>query len=91
MIAPPFQALAQIAIRSNLTFAGLAAKFGPEITLGDLTARFSYDCLWQAEARSKRGAPLLGAGACEFRRNPGRGFRFDVGHRSDLIPATIPK
>ena len=21
----------------------------------------------------------------------GRGFRFDVGHRSDLIPATIPK
>ena len=21
----------------------------------------------------------------------GRGFRFDVGHRSDLIPATIPR
>jgi hypothetical protein len=21
----------------------------------------------------------------------GQGFRFDVGHRSDLIPATIPK
>ena len=28
---------------------------------------------------------------CEFRRNPARDFRFDVGHRSDLIPATIPK
>ena len=27
---------------------------------------------------------------CEFRRNPGRGFRFNSGHRSDLIPATIP-
>jgi hypothetical protein len=24
-------------------------------------------------------------------RQSGRGFRFDVGHRSDLIPATIPK
>ncbi|MCW2319216.1 transposase [Rhodoblastus acidophilus] len=25
-----------------------------------------------------------------FRREAGRGFRFDVGHRSDLKPATIP-
>ena len=24
-------------------------------------------------------------------RQSGRGFRFDAGHRSDLIPATIPK
>ena len=24
-------------------------------------------------------------------RQSGQGFRFDVGHRSDLIPATIPK
>ena len=24
-------------------------------------------------------------------RQSGRGFRFDVGRRSDLIPATIPK
>jgi hypothetical protein len=24
-------------------------------------------------------------------RQSGRGFRFDVGHHSDLIPATIPK
>jgi hypothetical protein len=35
--------------------ARLAAKFGPEISLRDLTERFSYDCLWRAEARSKRG------------------------------------
>jgi hypothetical protein len=24
-------------------------------------------------------------------RQSGQGFRFDFGHRSDLIPATIPK
>jgi hypothetical protein len=35
--------------------ARLAAKFGPEITLRDLTNRFSYDCMWRAEARSKKG------------------------------------
>ena len=29
--------------------ARLAAKFGPEITLRDLTKRFSYDCMWRAE------------------------------------------
>ena len=35
--------------------ARLAAKYGPEISLRDLTERFSYDCLWRAEARSKAG------------------------------------
>src|ERR1700757_5028211 len=34
--------------------ARLAAKFGPEITLGALTDRFSHDCLWHAEARAKK-------------------------------------
>jgi hypothetical protein len=38
--------------------ARLAAKFGPEISLRDLTDRFSYDCLWRAEARSKRVVEL---------------------------------
>jgi hypothetical protein len=33
--------------------ARLAARFGPEIALRDLTDRFSYDCLWKAEARTK--------------------------------------
>jgi CxxC motif-containing protein (DUF1111 family) len=31
---------------------------------------------------------------CRYLRIPtqsGQGFRFDVGHRSDLIPAAIPK
>jgi hypothetical protein len=32
--------------------ARLAAKFGPEIGLRDLLDRFSYDCLWRAQARS---------------------------------------
>ena len=48
------------------------------------------------------GARMIGSGV--FDRHPklqvlivriprqsGQGFRFDVGHRSDLIPATIPK
>ena len=40
--------------------ARLAAKFGPEITLRDLTDRFSYDCMWRAEARSKKGKSACG-------------------------------
>jgi hypothetical protein len=36
--------------------ARLAAKFGPEIGLRDLLERFSYDCLWRAEARSKQAS-----------------------------------
>ena len=40
--------------------ARLAAKFGPETTLRDLTERFSHDCLWRAEARSKKGKSACG-------------------------------
>jgi hypothetical protein len=40
--------------------ARLAAKFGPEIGLRDLTDRFSYDRRWRAEARSKRGRSSCG-------------------------------
>ena len=40
--------------------ARLAAKFGPEIILRDLTDRFSYDCLWRADARSKAGKSACG-------------------------------
>jgi hypothetical protein len=40
--------------------ARLAAKYGPEITLRDLTERFSYDCLWRAEPRSKKGKSACG-------------------------------
>ena len=46
--------------RGSYRLARLAAKFGPEITLDDLTARFSYDCLWRAEARGKRGVSSCG-------------------------------
>ena len=38
----------------------LGRKFGPEISLRDLTDRFSYDCLWRAEARSKKGKSACG-------------------------------
>jgi len=34
---------------------------------------------------------VLAAASLRIPRQSGRGFRFDVGHRSDLIPATIPK
>jgi hypothetical protein len=40
--------------------ARLAAKCGPEITLRELTDRFSYDCLWRAEARSTKGKSACG-------------------------------
>ena len=40
--------------------ARLAAKFGPEISLRDLLERFSYDCLWRAEAHGKRGVSACG-------------------------------
>jgi hypothetical protein len=49
--------------------ARLAAKYGPEITLGDLTERFSYDCLWRAEARSKAGKSACGVYPCRTSRN----------------------
>jgi hypothetical protein len=47
--------------RGSYRVARLAAKFGPEITLRDLTERFSYDCLWRTEARSKAGKSACGA------------------------------
>jgi hypothetical protein len=40
--------------------ARLASKYGAEISLRDLTERFSYDCLWRAEARSKKGKSACG-------------------------------
>jgi hypothetical protein len=40
--------------------ARLAAKYGPEITLHELTDRFAYDCLWRAEARAKKGKSACG-------------------------------
>jgi hypothetical protein len=46
--------------RGSYRLARLAAKFGPEISLRDLTDRFSYDCMWRAEARGKRGVSACG-------------------------------
>ena len=40
--------------------ARLAAKHGPETSLRDVLDRFSYDCLWRAEARSKKGTSACG-------------------------------
>jgi hypothetical protein len=46
--------------QGSYRLARLAAKFGPEISLRELIDRFSYDCLWRAEARSKRGQSAYG-------------------------------
>ena len=46
--------------RGSYRLARLAAKYGSEISLRDLTERFSYDCLWRAKARSKRGVSACG-------------------------------
>jgi hypothetical protein len=46
--------------RGAYRLARLAAKYGPEISLRDLTDRLSYDCLWRAEARSKQGVSACG-------------------------------
>ena len=36
--------------RGSYQLARLGAKYEPEISLGDLTDRFSYDCLWRRPA-----------------------------------------
>ena len=46
--------------RGAYRLARLAAKHGPETSLRDVLDRFSYDCLWRAEARSKRGKSACG-------------------------------
>ena len=46
--------------RGSYRLARLAAKFGPEISLRDLTDRFSYDCMWRAEAHGRKGKSACG-------------------------------
>jgi hypothetical protein len=59
--SPPMRIACRVGKRSgSYRLARLAAKYGPEITLRDLTERFSYDCLWRAEARSKKGKSACG-------------------------------
>ena len=38
----------------------MAAKYEPEISLRDLTDRFSYDCMWRAEAHGKTSKSACG-------------------------------
>ena len=44
-----------------------------------------------AELLEEELAETLRLANVRIPRQSGQGFRFDVGHRSDLIPATIPK
>jgi hypothetical protein len=41
--------------KGSYRLARIAAKYGPDITLRDLLDRFSYDCLWCTQSRSKKG------------------------------------
>ena len=41
--------------RGSYRLARWAPKFGPEVSLRDLTDRFSYDCMWRAEAHGRKG------------------------------------
>jgi hypothetical protein len=41
--------------KGSYRLARIAAKYGPEITLRDLLDRFSYDCLWRTQSRTKKG------------------------------------
>jgi hypothetical protein len=41
--------------KGSYRLARIAAKHGPEITLRDLLDRFSYDCVWRTQSRTKRG------------------------------------
>jgi hypothetical protein len=57
---------------AHIGWCGWPAKYSPEITLRDLTERFSYDCLWRAEASvEERQIRVWGLPAClEHRRPP---------------------
>jgi hypothetical protein len=46
--------------KGSYRLARIAAKYGPEITLRDLLDRFSYDCLWRTQSRTKRGRTDVG-------------------------------
>src|SRR5271155_2181860 len=80
--------------------ARLAAKFGPEITLRDLTDRFSYDCLWRAEARSKKSKSACGVYLPDLEQPPEANEREDceeaakrspaIGHRRSATPRVKP-
>jgi hypothetical protein len=51
----------QCSRKGNYRLARLAARFGPESSLRDLIDRFSFDCPWRCEARSKAGKSSCGA------------------------------
>jgi hypothetical protein len=46
----------RVCLRSgSYRLARLASKYRPEISLRDLTDRFSYDCMWRKEAHGRKG------------------------------------
>jgi hypothetical protein len=48
--------------RGSYRLARHAAKFGPEISLRDLTDRFSYDCPWRARSGPSAASQAAASG-----------------------------
>ena len=66
----------------------LVAEFGERVVARQINV--SRNTLRRILSRRKSIA-IAAHSAVRIPRQSGQGFRFDVGHRSDLIPATIPK
>jgi hypothetical protein len=64
--------------RGSYRLARLAAKYGPEISLRDLTDRFSYDCMCGPRLMGER-ANLAVASTCPTSSCPGRRMRRSCG------------
>jgi hypothetical protein len=64
--------------RGSYRLARLAAKFGPEITLRDLLDRFSYNCMWRAEADGRKGKSGCGVYLLDLEQPRARRMRRPV-------------
>jgi hypothetical protein len=63
--------------KGSYRLARIAAKYGPEITLRDRLDRFSYDCLWRTQSRTKRGRTDCGV------------YLPDLEHKPDMPPGMV--
>ena len=75
-----------------------ALPFEARLQIGELSLfnrsralQVNEDAVGEEEGRRVLDAEPLQSIRLRIPTQSGRGFRFDVGHRSDLIPATIPK
>ena len=60
--------------KGSYRLARIAAKYGPEISLRDLLDRFSYDCLWRTQSRTKKRENRLRRVSARFGTEATAGF-----------------